>query len=531
MIRLMPGSMLPRRMPPSSRTLVLGQIALGDPAVAPTGAHAALHAPAGARATATAATSGSFRSTAAGPRALTAGRRARLVAAVDVAGDRVLFLRDEQVWAVPLAGGEPERLTALAARRQRRSRRRPTAGGSRSPRRRPSRASPSGALDAGAPPLARVMTRVDWRLDGDGYRRPAHAPLRPAGARRAPARVALTHGDWSVESFAWSPDGTRHRVLRRSAATDADFDAAPAVYVVAGARRRAASSSRASRARAGGVSLVAGRRARRLPRHRRGRASRTAARTRSGSCRLRAARRATSLRAGTCTCRADARLRPRRLGGRRRRRPRLGRPTRCVSPLTTAGQTALWRFPLDGEPAQIARLRAAHPRLARSAAGASSRCARRTPACVELHLEDAGGAPRRLTRDGAAWGRRALRRRLRAGLDPGPGRADPRDARRAAWRGARGAPARALDHRRAGRQLGARAVAARLRARGRRRAHADARSARLGELRPRRGSRRSAASGAAPTPRISSPASTGRWGRGSPIRRAWASPGSPTAAS
>ena len=29
------------------------------------------------------------------------------------AGERVLFLRDEQVWAVPLAGGEPEQLTAL----------------------------------------------------------------------------------------------------------------------------------------------------------------------------------------------------------------------------------------------------------------------------------------------------------------------------------------------------------------------------------------------------------------------------------
>ena len=28
-------------------------------------------------------------------------------------GDRVLFLRDEQVWAVPLAGGEAEQITAL----------------------------------------------------------------------------------------------------------------------------------------------------------------------------------------------------------------------------------------------------------------------------------------------------------------------------------------------------------------------------------------------------------------------------------
>ena len=87
---------------------MLGQIALGDPSVAADGRHASTRA-AWRGATATAATSGSCRSPAAGPRALTSGDVRDSSPQVDVAGGRVLFLRDDQVWEVPLAGGEPER--------------------------------------------------------------------------------------------------------------------------------------------------------------------------------------------------------------------------------------------------------------------------------------------------------------------------------------------------------------------------------------------------------------------------------------
>ena len=94
-------------MPPSLRTLVLGQIALGDPAVAPTGATRVY--------TRRIARRNGYRrhvwivpldgGTAA---RADLGRRARLGAAAHAEGDRVLFLRDDQVWAVPLGGGEAE---------------------------------------------------------------------------------------------------------------------------------------------------------------------------------------------------------------------------------------------------------------------------------------------------------------------------------------------------------------------------------------------------------------------------------------
>ena len=112
MIRLMPGSMLPRRMPPSLRTLVLGQVALGDPAVGPDGRHALytrrIAQPSGYRRHVWIVPLGGGRA-----RALTAGDVRDSSARLAPRGERVLFLRDEQVWAVPLAGGEAEQLTAL----------------------------------------------------------------------------------------------------------------------------------------------------------------------------------------------------------------------------------------------------------------------------------------------------------------------------------------------------------------------------------------------------------------------------------
>ena len=88
-----------------------------------------------------------------------------------------------------------------------------------------------GALVSGTPPLARVLTRVDWRHDGDGIvDRHTHLYVQPA---RPGARARrLTHGDWSVESFAWAPDGTRI-AFSADQGERADIDAAPAVYAVA----------------------------------------------------------------------------------------------------------------------------------------------------------------------------------------------------------------------------------------------------------------------------------------------------------
>ncbi len=52
------------------------------------------------------------------------------------------------------------------------------------------------------------MTRVDWRLDGAGYLdRHTHLYVQEARAGARPKR--LTRGDWSVESFSWSPDAKR----------------------------------------------------------------------------------------------------------------------------------------------------------------------------------------------------------------------------------------------------------------------------------------------------------------------------------
>ena len=79
-------------------------------------------------------------------------------------------------------------------------------------------------------PLARVIARADWRLDGQGYRdRHVHLYVQPA---RAGARARrITNGDWSVEGAAWSPDGKRIAFCADQT-TNSDFRSAPAVHVV-----------------------------------------------------------------------------------------------------------------------------------------------------------------------------------------------------------------------------------------------------------------------------------------------------------
>jgi dipeptidyl aminopeptidase/acylaminoacyl peptidase len=104
-----------------------------------------------------------------------------------------------------------------------------------------------------------------------------------------------------------------------------------------------------------------------------------------------------------------------------------------VSPVTTAGRTALWRFPLAGEPAEIAP---GGPHIHGSAFGSGRTVTLRAAAsgAVELHLDDAGGSHRQLTRDGAAWGRRLSGVACEQVSIPGP--AGPIRATIAAPRGA-----------------------------------------------------------------------------------------------
>ena len=88
-------------MPPPLRKIVLAQVALGNPAVSPDGSHA-LYTRRSAR------IQGYRRHVWLVPldggraRALTSGDVRDAAPQMTPQGDRVLFLRDEQVWAVPL---------------------------------------------------------------------------------------------------------------------------------------------------------------------------------------------------------------------------------------------------------------------------------------------------------------------------------------------------------------------------------------------------------------------------------------------
>ena len=122
-------------------------------------------------------------------------------------GAHVLFLRERQVHRVALSGGVAERLTSLphgvdAFALSPDGRRLLLTGPA------PELRFAVGQLAGEKPPLARVLRRVDWRLDGSGILdRHAHlwvAPARPGGR----ARRILT-GDLSAVSAVWSPDGTQ----------------------------------------------------------------------------------------------------------------------------------------------------------------------------------------------------------------------------------------------------------------------------------------------------------------------------------
>jgi dipeptidyl aminopeptidase/acylaminoacyl peptidase len=330
-------------------------------------------------------------------------------------GDRVLFLRNEQVWAVPLDGGDAQPLTAL-----------PHGVGSFA-------LSPDGtrlALAAAAPeprfavgwltgdpaPLARVIRRADWRLDGDGHLdRHAHLYVQVASPGARARRV--TRGDWSVESFAGSADGKRIAFCA-DPGERADLDASPAVYTVP--------------ARGGEVRELA-----RL----------------AGSCSgvswspdgEHVAFLGIDEAGEPFGCEDSLWVVP--AGGGTPRDLAPGRhlhlhptlaadvydmqvhagdglawesPGAVISPLTLAGQTALWRFPLDGEPEPLA---GCAPHIHGYAAGGGRIVTLRAAdgAAVELHLESARNGSRRLTRDGAAWQRRLAGVACEQVSIPGPG--------------------------------------------------------------------------------------------------------------
>ncbi len=280
-----------------------------------------------------------------------------------------------------------------------------------------------------------MIDRLDWRLDGDGYL-DRHTHLFVQEARAGARARRVTRGDWSVESFSWSPDGKR-LAFSADPRAGADLAAAPAVYVGVRARRRAGRARSPGRLLQCGL-LVARRRARRVPGHRRG-------------------GRAVRLR-GVALGRAVRRVvAPRDLAQDRHLHLALVYGSDLIdydvdggsgltwdgdgdvlSPLTLAGHTAVWSFSLAGEPAQrtapghvhgyaaarrqdgdVARRRGRRDRTARRATGR-------------------GAPPPDARRHGLAAPARG--RRLRGVRGARPGGAHPRDGRRSPWRRSQALP-------------------------------------------------------------------------------------------
>jgi dipeptidyl aminopeptidase/acylaminoacyl peptidase len=401
MIRLMLGSMLPRRMALPLRKLVLGQVALGNPALSADGSHAAY-----TRRIAQA--QGYRRHVWVVP---LDGGRARPLTSGDVRdsgpqftpqGDSVLFLRDRQVWAVPLAGGEPEQITGMphgvsAFAHAPRGRRLALAAAA------PEERFVVGPAASGdAKPLARVIARVDWRRDGEGYvDRHTHLYVQDARSGVRPRR--LTRGDWSVESFSWSPDAKRIAFCAEQG-LNADLEPAPAVHVVPAA---------------GGEPLELARLA--------------------GSCShvcwspdgAHVAFLGINEAGEPFGCEDSLWVVPSGGGEPRDLSPvmhlvmHLHVTQSCdlldwevdpggglawdgagavLCPRARVGHTALWRFPLDGE---AERVEGCEPHIHGYAHGGGRIVTFRAAegGAPELYAEQADGAPRRLTRDGAAWQR------------------------------------------------------------------------------------------------------------------------------
>ena len=89
-----------------------------------------------------------------------------------------------------------------------------------------------GPLAATVPPLGRRLTRLDWRLDGEGVLdRHKHLALQDARPR---ARMRfLTAGDWSVESACFSPAGDELAFAAERGGPLADIAPRPVIGAVA----------------------------------------------------------------------------------------------------------------------------------------------------------------------------------------------------------------------------------------------------------------------------------------------------------
>ena len=417
--------MLPGRMTPSLRRLVLSQIALGDPSVSPDGGHAAytrrLTQPGGYRRHVWIAPLEGGR-----PRALTAGDVRD--SSPQFAGDRVLFLRDGQVWAVPLAGGDAEQLTALAHGVSVFA---PSPDGTRLALAAavPETRFAVGPLKSGEEPLARVIARADWRHDGDGYF-DRHAHLFVQQARAGARARRITRGDWSVDDIAWSPDGKRIAFCADMSPT-ADVGDAPAVYAVAASGGEPEQLARL----AGSCSAPAwspdGEHLAFLGIHEEGEpfgceSSLWSVPASGGAPRDLAPGRhlhiALTLASDLIDYEVDAGGAP------------AWREDAVISPVTSGGLTSLWSFPLDGQPAPLA---GCEPHVHGNAVGGGRIVTLRSVApggVVELYAERPDGGPRRLTRDGAGWGRHLTGVACEQVSIPGP--AGPIRATMAAPRGA-----------------------------------------------------------------------------------------------
>ncbi len=182
--------------------LVLGQVALADPAIAADGSCALV-----ARRTTTAR---GFRAhvvrvpfDGSPPQRLTSGDVSDSLP--QSSGSQVYFLRASQVWRVPRLGGKAVQITrarhgvssfSLSSDGSQLA----LLASSDEPR------FAVGPLVDGTPPRARRITRVDWRLDGSGVL-DRHTHLAVQAARPGAGLRFLTSGDWSVESACFSPDG------------------------------------------------------------------------------------------------------------------------------------------------------------------------------------------------------------------------------------------------------------------------------------------------------------------------------------
>jgi dipeptidyl aminopeptidase/acylaminoacyl peptidase len=208
--------------------LIRSQVALGDPAVSRDGALVAY--------TRRTVEGNSYRTrvwcveTRGGrPRALTGGPVDDSAPAFAADGRHVLFLRDRQVHRVALSGGVAEKLTSLphgveAFALSPDGRGLLLTGPAPEPR------FAVGPLVDGTAPLARVLRRLDWRLDGSGVL-DRHAQLWIAPARIGARARRILSGDLSAAGAVWSPDGTQV-AFASDPGPDADLHARTRIFIL-----------------------------------------------------------------------------------------------------------------------------------------------------------------------------------------------------------------------------------------------------------------------------------------------------------